>query len=499
LVLLAVRVIDHAPHYDELLHMLSARGMLQTGQPTIADGVYIRAELFTRAVAWSLGHFGDSLIVARLPALAGGALLVFIVGVWVARRAGMLTGALAAMIVCLIPSTLDVAVFARFYTVHAALMMLMFICSFEVMQPGRAVWVRVACVTMLPVFIVLGWHFQDTTIIAVGAAATAVLSLAAFDHWVTVRAFFRRRPALTIGTVVLAAIVAIGALWSRGLFEQFRMSPLWAAGNVSRHQYYLVEFRKDLPLFWPMLPVLTAVALAFSAQKRLALFCSVAAVSALLVHTFAAQKLLRYVFYLVPLMCVLWAIGLANSISLAVGRDAAAKRDKSRQRSAIAIALLAIAILLSQEGARALNLLAGRDAGPGGRPFATEPDWTSLVPGLAPIARTADSVVTSNSMKALFYLGRYDYELNATIVPETETRAEFGRDRRTGRQAIGTAESIRKVLERPGSTLVVIEASKIGRSSGVSTEAFSVIESHCDELSLPEGSGVRAWSCVAEP
>jgi hypothetical protein len=102
-------------------------------------------------------------------------------------------------------------------------------------------------------------------------------------------------------------------------------------------------------------------------------------------------------------------------------------------------------------------------------------------------------------MKAIYYLGRYDFELNATIVPETDERSEFGRDRRTGRQAIGTAESIKQVLGRPGKTLVVIEASKIGRSSGVSTEAFSVIESRCEELSLPEGRGVRAWSCVAEP
>ena len=100
-------------------------------------------------------------------------------------------------------------------------------------------------------------------------------------------------------------------------------------------------------------------------------------------------------------------------------------------------------------------------------------------------------------MKALYYLGRYDYELNATIVPETETRAEFGRDRRTGRQAIGTADSIRKVLTRPGETLVVIETSKIGRSSGVNEQAYEVIQSHCEELALPGDDRVRAWWCAA--
>jgi len=128
-----------------------------------------------------------------------------------------------------------------------------------------------------------------------------------------------------------------------------------------------------------------------------------------------------------------------------------------------------------------------------------EPDWGSLVPELEGLVRAADLVVTSNSMKALFFLGRYDYELNATIVPETESQSEFGRDRRTGRQVIGTAHSIRKVLAQPGSTLVVIESSKIGRSSGVNQEAFAAIASRCDEKELPPDSGVRAWWCVAAP
>jgi hypothetical protein len=105
-------------------------------------------------------------------------------------------------------------------------------------------------------------------------------------------------------------------------------------------------------------------------------------------------------------------------------------------------------------------------------------------------------VVTSNSVKAIYYLGRYDFELNATIVPETESGTEFGRDGRTGGQAIGTADSIRQVLSLPGRTLVVIESSKIGRASGVNKEAFAVVESHCSELAIAPHEGVRAWWCV---
>ena len=31
-------IIDHRPMYDELLHVLAARGVMQTGEPAIADG-----------------------------------------------------------------------------------------------------------------------------------------------------------------------------------------------------------------------------------------------------------------------------------------------------------------------------------------------------------------------------------------------------------------------------------------------------------------------------
>jgi hypothetical protein len=475
--------------------------LLQTGQLAIADGFYTRAELYTRMVAWSLTHFGDSLVSARLPALAAGATLVLLFGIWVTRKAGLLAGAAGAILLCLVPTTVDVAVFSRFYTVHAVLMALMFVAVYEAMQPGRVLGARIALFVGALVLVPLGWHFQDTTIIAIGAAALSMIALLVLDHWTNVRRLVLRRPLLILCSLGLAAIVAVTAVSYVGLLDQLGNTALWAAGNAQRFQFYLVAFRNDLPLLWPLLPVAAAIAVVRPEQRRLAVFCSVAIASALFVHSVAAQKSMRYVYYLVPLMCVLWAIALASLIRHAADREAlSAGKPPGRSPVLVGVvwwALLAAAFLLSQEGARALNLIAGRDSSPFGRPFASEPDWTPLVAKLEPRVLEADLVVTSNSMKAIYYLGRYDFELNATIVPETESLAEFGRDRRTGRQAIGTAASIQQVLEQPGKTLVVIEASKIGRSSGVTTEAFSVIESHCEGLSLPEGSGVRAWWCVA--
>jgi hypothetical protein len=161
------------------------------------------------------------------------------------------------------------------------------------------------------------------------------------------------------------------------------------------------------------------------------------------------------------------------------------------------VALLAVGFAFSQEGVRTVNLAMGRLAAIDRLPFADEPDWTRIVPDIEPVARTADRVVTSNSMKALYYLGRYDFELNATIVPETDTGREFGIDERTGRRAIGLPESIARVLDEPGESLVVIEVKKIGRTSGVTAEAIALIESRCQEMPLSVDVGVRAWACAA--
>jgi hypothetical protein len=58
---IARTIIHHQPVYDELVHVLAARGLLLTGQPVIAGGTYDRAVLFTHLVAKCIQWQGDSL------------------------------------------------------------------------------------------------------------------------------------------------------------------------------------------------------------------------------------------------------------------------------------------------------------------------------------------------------------------------------------------------------------------------------------------------------
>jgi hypothetical protein len=323
-----------------------------------------------------------------------------------------------------------------------------------------------------------------------------VLTLLVHDQWPRIQPIVRRYPFWTLAAIGLAVTMAIGVIWLSGLLVKMEEAPLWAMGRAHRLQYYLIEFGRILPLLWPVLPLAAAVAIAEPAQRRLALYCLVVVISALVVHSIAAPKAIRYVYYFMPLFCVLWACAVAAVLTQAdrhVRHDGAA----NRLEPLAVIVLMGLGIAVSQEGVRTINLAAGRLSAVTELPFADEPDWRLALAELLPMARRANRVVTSNSVKALYYLGRYDFELNATIVPETRSRQEFGVDVRTGRRAISRPESIERVLDESGDTMVVIETKKIGRTSGVTAEAIAVVESRCEEIPLSAEAGVRAWACNA--
>ncbi len=485
--LLAVAVIDHPVHYDELLHLLAARGLLGTGEPVIASGLYERAEVFTRMVSWSLSAFGSDPVSARIPAAFWAVLLAWLTGAWVAARAGLVPGLLAGLLLALLPSSTDVAVFARFYTLHAVAILLMTIAAFEAVAPGRSARARAAWAGLCVLALGLAFHLQETTVIGFGAVLGGGAALLALDHRIALWKIIERRPVLVALGLVGAALCVALILARSGLLETFQRSALWAAADSGRKQYYLVELRNAMPFIWPVFPVVALASVMDRDSRRIALLLTVATVGALIVHSLAAQKNERYVYYILPWVCVVSALGLA-AVWKRLSPD-------GRPMQLLGGGVLALSLVLSVEGTRALNLALGRLGAVVDRPFVAEPDWRPYVPELQPLAGRAGTVMTSNAMKAIYFLGRYDVELNASIVPEVMGEKDFGIDERTGGRAIGSASSVSRVVLGGGSTLVVLETPKLGRQSGVAPAALAVIESHCDPVPLKGRGDVVAWWC----
>jgi len=498
LVIMARPVLDHVPLYDELLHVLAARGLNETGEPQIADGYYYRGELYTRLAASAMEHRGDTVVSARLPSLVAGAALVLLLAVWISRLAGFFAGAAAALFLCAVPTTLEMAVFARFYTLHALIVLAMAVLLFAALSRERKRWQQIGLIVAALALALPAYHLQDTTLIAVGALVAGVLGVLIHDNWPTVRSFIVRRPVLTmVGLIVIlgggAAIVV-----KVGLFALLRQAPGWVSWAADRPYEYLVRFADNLPLLWPLFPLAIVLALRF--ERRLTIFCATFMLSALFVHSIAAAKSMRYIYYVFPAFCAILGCGLSGALQLLKvnvsptrGEGAAASIRPMMAFGWLALVLVAFAT--SHEGQRVAKAALGRSKPAEVLSYAVEAEWQPAVQTLKPLVASADRVVTSNAMKALYYFGRYDYELNVSIVDETDTRAEFGTDERTGMQAIGTPASITKVIDLPGSTVVILEQETIGRPSGVPSEAVAAIAARCTTVPLGNDIGLVAWTC----
>ena len=495
LLVLARGVINHVVVYDELLHILAARGMVETGLPVIAGGIYERGELYTHLVAFALVHFGDTPVAARLPALAGGVLLVFLLSLWVGRKAGLLAGASAGLFLCVVPGTVDVAVFARFYTLHALVMLMMFIAAFEASLPHKPKSARFGWSIFALALLPLGWHLQETTLIAAVAALVGVLVILIMSHWAIARAVFRSYPIAILLSVCGLAAVGLVVLAEFGFWDKFVKAPLWAAGRAGRYHYYLEEFSRELPLLWPLLPAAIFFGMVDPRTRRVVGYCVTVLVVSLMIHSLAGAKAVRYVYYVVPMACAAWGVAVANIVTRGIERgDRVGSTGYDLPRWTLPCMIL-LGLILSQEGIRTMRLIAGRLQPTVALSYGAEADWGPAVASLDQVLRSADIVVTSNAMKALFFLGRYDYELNASIVQETDTDLEFGVDARTGERAIGTAKSVERVLDMPGSALVVLEEEKIGKASGIPADAVTVIQSRCRLVDTAATPGIRAWLC----
>ena len=286
-----------------------------------------------------------------------------------------------------------------------------------------------------------------------------------------------------------AAAIAAFVLWRFGLLERFQSSATWAGSQANRKSYYLTLLSETWPLFWPLWPA--ALALALLRRSRVGVFCGTVFCVAVVMHSLAGMKASRYLYYAMPFGCVVLGIG-AEAL-------AASLRSMARKTEGVTVAVIIVVIIvglgLSQEVQRSIKFLLGKPSAYAAFPYFDEPDWSAATPVLKPLADEVDHVLVSAGVKGLYFLGRYDYEVNASVVQETETRQEFGRDRRTGRQAISSAAAVAEVIAEPGRSLVIVEEQKLDLDEGVPRETVDLLQRKCRVVDMPAGVGLSVWLC----
>ncbi|MFO0452332.1 MAG: hypothetical protein ACK52I_27365 [Pseudomonadota bacterium] len=487
--------LEHPPTYDELLHVRAAEGLQREGEPTIADGRYERALLYTRAAAAAGGVVADGLLAARLPAWLGGLLLAALVAAWTARHAGALAGAVAGGLLATHLWTVNLAVFARFYTLHALAVFVVFACLYEATRRDRAWTLRAVWLAASLVPFAVAWHLQVTTAVAAGAVASGLAAGLAADRRLPLQGWVGAHPWLAAAVLASAAMAGLAMLHAAGLLATFADAPAWSASAADRVGFYAVALAREMPLLWPLAPL--AALLVCATRPRLGWTLAVATLAALAVHSLAAAKATRYVYYVLPWLCVLLGVAFATAVPWLARQLVHRWPAVVRHAAALATAALLLPLAVSVDGLRSLRLALGVEPYSRVLSYGDESDWTPARGVLQPAVDASALVVTSNSMKALHYLGRYDYELNAGLLPETESREEFGRDPRTGRRVIASAASLERVLGanvRP--VLVVAENDRLGVAHGVLPEALALLEDRCRRVAVPAAAGLSAWSCL---
>lgn len=489
---------------DELYHLLAARGLVETGEPRIAEGLYTRGYLFTWLVAQSFTLFGESLTAGRLPSCLAMAGLVAALFLFLRREAGALAAWLGAGLFAVSPFAVDLAQFVRFYAIQclafflAACLLYRLFAAWEE-GPGR----RLYRLVMAGALLGLALYFQVTTLIGVvGLAAWCAVSLA-LGPW----GFTRLPRTRQLQLLALLAILGGGlllALWASGLLQElwfrYRWTPLFNRKTEDQFWFYHGWYSLLYPSLWPLTGLFSLLVVAV--RPRLGSFLLTVFAIGFLLNSFAAAKSLRYFSYAQPFLFALWGVALAE-IAAPLGRFG---RDLIRRLQAVlaeltpwplslarALVLGAVLFLLAANAAwlRTVTLIADIPVPP--ELPATE--WPLARPALEPLLARVDVVVTTEELGTLYYLGHYDILMSASKLEELGPPPvpEFSRDERTGRPVIAEAASLARLIDCRASGLFITQSKNWGTDRGADPEAERLLQARARPVPLPPRSRLLAF------
>ncbi len=484
--------LDHTPQWDELYHALAASSLLSDGTFSIGDGAYYRSAGYTAIVAAFMAIGGESLVVARLPAVLSGALLVALIYAWVTREAGRRSGLFAAGLLCTLPLAVQQSQFVRFYALHALLLSacawLLFDNSLRAAETRARVFAGLGFVLML----LFALHLQIAAVIGVIGMGLWVVLQNGANFWERLKASRHRN--LLVSGAGAALVAGLAAAWALGIVEwgvfNYRFAPAWAQNTLDDYLFYHRWLFDEYPLLWAGFPI--AALVARRRARELTLFCSLVFCVAFVLHSFAGPKSKRFLLYAMPFFFAIWGVAISHGIELVL-RVVRARAPSARETFATAMAWIAIgatALIVAYVNPAfrtSFDMLRLSDA----QWYAPQwyrgyADWESAAKAIAPLQENASALVSGSAAKALYFMGRADYEISATNREETKDRAEFGRDLRSGTPVISTPESLRLIMTRHETGVVIIETARWRRAVNVPDEIADTLEAETKRVELPE-------------
>jgi len=496
--------LERPPHPDELYHILAARGLLESGEPRIAEGLYVRAYPFTWIVAQSFALFGESLATARLPSVVATALLVAVLFLWLWREIGQAAAWIGAGLYAISPFAVLIAQFSRFYAIQTLVFTLGIWLVYDFVRYRPSVPGAILRLAVAAALFAFGVILQPTTLIGLVALSVWLVPILLWRLFCGSTLTSRSKRSLAV--ILTLGIVAFFALaYATGLLELFwhryRAVPLFNSANRDRFWFYHAWYVLFYPTFWTMIGFLALFA--WAQARWLGSFATSIFAAAFLLNSFAGPKSLRYIAYVQPLLFVIWGIALAAArpaISrflghlqgqLATSLHFLGYRSLSVARLLIATALLFL-LLANPFWLPTVTVIADIPV----PPEKPSTDWRKAAPALAPWLGRVEVVVDTTELGPLYFLGRHDILYGPSKFGELppDRRRDFGRDVRTGRPVIGSLDALERVFQCYRSGLFLAPESHLGLAHFLNPDVLLLLDRYTTPLALPAEAHVLAWT-----
>jgi hypothetical protein len=296
--------------------------------------------------------------------------------------------------------------------------------------------------------------------------------------------------------VAFAVTVVSGLLGA--LIQEYRFTPLHAMAVRNEVWFYHLALIERFPSLWPLFPV--AALLAIAARPRVALFCLCVFVPGFALLSFGGMKQLKYLYFLMPFLFIIWAIALAELLALL--REAVVSiTERALQAGApglprrparwvLIAGCIVFLILANGAPARTLLLPFGINLTPEGAPV----DWAAAGETLRPLVDHASIVLTNDELAILYYLGRYDVTVSGSRLSELKDGQEFSRDNRTGRPVVSSPESVELIMACYPNGLLLTNTNKWRNPAQIDNQVADLIEHHARPVDVPRGSRIVAFA-----
>jgi hypothetical protein len=511
LLALSVRLplISQGPMMDELYHLFAAKSWLADGELTIADGIYTRAAGYTKLIAYGFGLFGEHIEVLRMVGVTAAVLTLIILFFWTRSQAGFVAAWAAALMFCLWPDGIDISVTNRFYAPHGMLFLLGALGVYFIVRNWDW-WERTTLIlTGIGSALMFGLAFslQDTTLIGIAALGfwvclvVGVPWLARLDpgrRWLALVGAFL----LGVAFLVLLVLTGIGA----GLLDSFRWTPAWAASSKNQFWFYHALLTLYYPTLWSLTGLAAIIAMAY--RPMLIGFCLAIFIPAFLLHSLGGMKHLRYLYYFMPFLFVIWGVAIAALVErfwpyLKEATDKtldilAPNLPKRPLRNGLIGAALVFTFFANAASIKTIAMLAGVTI----PPMTKEPEWDVASDALQPWLDDNAVLLTTSEMETLYAFDRYDILISNSRMTELKRNngghltgeiGEFSLDWRTGRPVVSEPSSVELVMSCFERGVIVSNVYRWRFEPQLGDDIADLIEAKAIKVDLPPSSRITAY------